>query len=74
MQALAGVPMIRAHSHPPHPSAPRRSSASCNAQHKAPAAVAANSEDDVSSQHFLIHYECNFGIRRALAVLPLEFP
>uniref|UniRef100_A0A0D3EMB3 Uncharacterized protein n=1 Tax=Oryza barthii TaxID=65489 RepID=A0A0D3EMB3_9ORYZ len=31
MQALAGVPMIRAHSHPPpHPSAPRRSSASCN--------------------------------------------
>uniref|UniRef100_A0A0D9Y6P5 Uncharacterized protein n=1 Tax=Oryza glumipatula TaxID=40148 RepID=A0A0D9Y6P5_9ORYZ len=29
--ALAGVPMIRAHSHPPpHPSAPRRSSASCN--------------------------------------------
>uniref|UniRef100_A0A0A9GQ80 Uncharacterized protein n=1 Tax=Arundo donax TaxID=35708 RepID=A0A0A9GQ80_ARUDO len=38
MQALAGVPMMRAHSHPPHPSMEpaRRSSASCTQQNQTP--------------------------------------
>ena len=37
-------------------------------------AVAAYHEDDVSSEDLLVHYESNLGVRRAVAVLPLEFP
>jgi hypothetical protein len=34
------------------------------------ATVAAYHEDDVSS----VHYKSNIGVRRTMAVLPLEFP
>lgn len=38
------------------------------------AAVAAYHEDYVSPEDLLVHYESNLGVRRAVAVLPLEFP
>jgi hypothetical protein len=38
------------------------------------ATVAAYHEDDVSSEDLLVHYESNLGVRRTVAVLPLEFP